>query len=120
MVSIIILGVCGITEIPPKLPPYDPVEGCSGYVSIYSDIHIFRKYADEHGWIQHYDYIKIAKKEHLKVQLNVSSFKNYPYVDTFHYLNKGDKILSTHLNKDEDKTKLVSLRATNGKVERVK
>ena len=93
------------------------------YTHFDSDIHVFRAYADQHGWSTHYDEVKKRGKNKVPkiIQLTNSSFKKYPYLDSFPYLNKLDKTLSTHVVKEVDVRKYIySLRTADGRAERLR
>lgn len=91
------------------------------YTTHEKDINIFKRYADEKGWlyrdIQNYEFedITILNKDirmnfvDIEIKLNNFNFKQYPYIDTTPYLTKDGILTNSKLKA------IAFLRDTEGK-----
>lgn len=84
------------------------------YTHFDSDVYIFRKYAQDSGWLTHFEYSNGFKKiEHHNIKLKNINFDKYPFLDSFPFLNTIDgTISSTYTRALRDKIKW--LKATDG------
>lgn len=80
------------------------------YAHYDSDVHIFRKYADERGWAKH----SFNTMPNMSVALTKSKFKNYPYMDSFQYINLDSLTASTFRIKRKDGESVICCRSTTG------
>lgn len=87
------------------------------YCHFDSDVYIFLNYAKERGWETHHDNVKRSSTRirHFQVQLKTAEFRNYPYLDSFCYLNVDTKMLYNHHDDYSATTgRIISCRNTGG------
>lgn len=68
------------------------------YANSDNDINLFKEWASSRGFIIYGNDYK-----HKQVTLEKSEFEYYPYMDTFKYLNRNEKLLSTDSNEYDDR-----------------
>jgi len=88
-----------------------------------SDIYIFRKYAQERGWLTHHEAHKSSDgrlEESYTVSLTNANFTSYPYMDSMCFLSPSNKLISTkrRLGNDISASDLILLRSVTGSHER--
>ena len=89
------------------------------YTHFDSDIYIFRTYAKERNWLSHYEEIRnMIHVKDMKINLEESDFRYYPYMDSFGYINIEAKTLSTKIY--DSIGSFYELKATDGRKEKIR
>ena len=80
------------------------------YANNDEDINLFKQWGRDKGYVVYGDGYK-----HKEVTLDKSEFSSYPYMDTFKYLNRDEKLLSTNANQfDDGNESWIKLESTGG------
>ena len=80
------------------------------YANNDEDINLFKQWGRDKGYVVYGDGYK-----HKEVNLDKSEFSSYPYMDTFKYLNRDEKLLSTGANQfDDGNQHWIKLESTGG------
>lgn len=82
-----------------------------------SDKNIFKDWAKKNGYDLTYD--MTTSNEDLKVNLKVTSFSKYPYMDTFEYYDDQNGILYENLPEMSDDDEILKLKSTGGGYETI-
>lgn len=85
------------------------------YANNDEDINLFKEWGRSKGYT-----VYGASYDHKEVVLDKANFSYYPYMDTFKYLNRDDKTLSTDANEyDNGNQDWIKLESTGGDFEEV-
>ena len=82
-----------------------------------SDKNIFKKWAEENGYELTYD--MTTTEENMKVNLKITSFSKYPYMDTFEYYDDQNGILYENEPEMSNDDEILKLKSTGGGYETI-
>ncbi len=83
------------------------------YANNDEDVNLFKQWGKDKGYMVYGD-----SYQHKQVTLDKSNFQYYPYMDTFKYLNRDLKVLSTDSNEfDDNNQDWIRLESTGGDYE---